>query len=56
MYMNRGPFALQYAEDPSTTHLDWFYYDNNTVGTTKFTLKIDYMESSGTYNMGFAKL
>jgi len=30
--------------------------DNNTVGTTKFTLKIDYMESSGTYNMGFANL
>lgn len=56
MYMNRGPFALQYAEDPSSTHLDWFYYDNDTVGTTKFTLKIDYMESSGTYNMGFANL
>ena len=36
--------------------MDWFYYDNNTVGTTKFTLKIDYMESSGTYNMGFANL
>ena len=30
--------------------------DNDTVGTTKFTLKIDYMESSGTYNMGFANL
>ena len=30
--------------------------DNDTVGTTKFTLKIDYMESSGTYNMGFANM
>lgn len=56
MYMNRGPFAQQYVEDKASTHLDWFYMDNDTVGTTKFTLKIDYMESSGTYNMGFANL
>lgn len=56
MYMNRGPFAQQYVEDKPSTHLDWFYMDNDTVGTTKFTLKIDYMESSGTYNMGFANL
>ena len=56
MYMNRGPFAQTYVENPDATHMDWFYYDNDTVGTTKFTLKIDYMESSGTYNMGFANL
>ena len=56
MYMNRGPFAQAYVEDPASTHLDWFYMDNDTVGTTKFTLKIDYMESSGTYNMGFANM
>ena len=37
-------------------HLDYFYYDNDTVGTNKWTMKIDYMESSGTYNMGFANL
>ena len=58
MYMNRGPFAQKYA-DPETledTHLKFFYYDNDNVGTTKFTFKIDYMESSGTYNMGFANL
>jgi hypothetical protein len=30
--------------------------DNDKVGTTKFTMKIDYMESSGTYNTGFANL
>jgi hypothetical protein len=30
--------------------------DNYTTGTTKFTMKIDYMESSGTYNMGFANM
>ena len=35
---------------------DFFYMDNYTVGTTKFTMKIDYMESSGTYNTGFANL
>lgn len=34
----------------------WFYMDNYTVGTTKFTMKVDYMESSGTYNTGFANL
>ena len=56
MYMNRGPFAQTYVDNKDDTHLDWFYYDNDTVGTTKFTLKIDYMESSGTYNMGFANL
>ena len=58
MYMNRGPFAEQYLdpEQLENTHLKFFYYDNNTVGTTKFTMKIDYMESSGTYNMGFANL
>ena len=58
MYMNRGPFAQKYLdpEQLEDTHLKFFYYDNNTVGTTKFTLKIDYMESSGTYNMGFANL
>ena len=33
-----------------------FHMDNETVGTNKFTWKIDYMESSGTYNTGFANL
>ena len=58
MYMNRGPFVQTYAnpETKEQTHLDFFYMDNDTVGTTKFTLKIDFMESSGTYNMGFANL
>ena len=35
---------------------DWFYMDNYDVGTNKFTMKIDYMESSGSYNGGFANL
>lgn len=54
MFMNKGPFQEAYEKNPTDTQLDWFYYDNKTVGTTKFTLKIDYMESSGTYNMGLA--
>ena len=33
-----------------------FHMDNEDVGTNKFTWKIDYMESSGTYNTGFANL
>ena len=33
-----------------------FHMDNETVGVNKFTWKIDYMESSGSYNTGFANL
>ena len=33
-----------------------FHMDNETCSTDKFTWKIDYMESSGTYNTGFANL
>lgn len=53
---NRGPFAEAYNEDPASTAFETWYYDNDTVGTNKWTLKIDYMESSGTYNMGLANL
>ena len=56
MFMNRGPFAKKFTTDPELCQLDFFYYNNYTVGTTKFTMKIDYMESSGTYNMGLANL
>lgn len=38
------------------TRQDYWYFNNYTCGTTKFTMKIDYMESSGTYNMGFANM
>jgi hypothetical protein len=62
--MNRGPFESIYKEEEannnlntkSKSYLKFFYMDNNTVGTTKFTLKIDFMESSGDYNRGFANL
>ena len=33
-----------------------FHMDNYGIGTNKFTWKIDYMESSGSYNTGFANL
>ena len=33
-----------------------FHMDNYDLGTNKFTWKIDYMESSGSYNTGFANL
>ena len=64
MFMNRGPFESIYKEEEandnlntkSKSYLEFFYMDNNTVGTTKFTLKIDFMESSGDYNRGFANL
>lgn len=65
MLLNRGPFTEAYKKagdqynENITKHpcyLEWFYMDNKTVGTTKFTLKIDFMESSGDYNRGFANL
>lgn len=33
-----------------------FHMDNEEIGTNVFTMKIDYMESSGSYNTGFANL
>lgn len=33
-----------------------WHMDNEALGTNKFTWKIDYMESSGTYNTGYANL
>lgn len=50
MYANKGPFE----KDPM--YLQYFYMDNDKVGTTKFTMKIDYMESSGSYNTGFCNM
>ena len=44
-----NPYELKSAQK-------FFYMDNYVVGTTKFTMKIDFMESSGTYNTGFANL
>ena len=65
IFLNKGPFAEEYLkhgktystkEQKNPCHMDWFFMDNYQVGTTKFTMKIDYMESSGSYNTGFANL
>lgn len=56
MQAHRGPFAAQYEAEGKGKKLKYFYFDNNTVGCNKFTLKVDYMESSGSYNMGLANL
>ena len=56
IFLNRGPWADDYEHNREKTRQKFFYYNNNTVGTTKFTFKVDFMESSGSYNMGFANL
>ena len=53
-YYMKNPAYVEFGKEK--TRQDFWYMDNNTVGTTKFTMKIDYMESSGSYNMGFANL
>lgn len=67
LFMNRGPFAEDFAADQAmveednkklgyeTTRLvDGWYMNNYTNATDRWTLKVDYMESSGSYNAGFA--
>ncbi len=68
IYLNKGPFEEDYAryqeqalagelilgEEPSRQ--DFWYMDNYTNGTHKWTMKVDYMESSGSYNAGFASM
>lgn len=56
IHLHKGPFEVDYINDPESTRQKYWYMDNYTAGTTKFTMKIDYMESSGSYNMGFANL
>ena len=56
IHLHKGPFEAEYLVDPESTRQKYWYMDNYTAGTTKFTMKIDYMESSGSYNMGFANL
>ena len=58
IYLNRGPFADTYLNEDTRedTRQDYWYMDNYICGTNKWTLKIDFMESSGSYNMGFANL
>ena len=69
IFMNRGPFAedfvqdqIEIAENPKlagyekTRLADGWYMNNYTNPTDRWTMKVDYMESSGSYNAGFASL
>lgn len=70
IYMNRGPFEEIYNADKANVIADrkkyfgneecrmndGWYLDNYTNATDRWTFKIDYMESSGSYNAGFANM
>ena len=69
IYMHMGPYAEDYIEDSQKVLEDAKYYgheksrmsdgwymNNYTNGTDRWTMKVDYMESSGSYNAGLASL
>lgn len=69
IYLNRGPFAQVYSNDKQKLKddkkyygkeecrmNDGWYFNNYTNSTDRWTFKVDYMESSGTYNAGFANM
>ena len=56
IFLNKGPFEQDYKTDIESTRQDYWYMNNYTNGTNKWTMKIDFMESSGSYNAGFASL
>ena len=69
IFMNRGPYADIFAADQAKLKADPHYYgkeksrlndgwymNNYTNPTDRWTMKVDYMESSGSYNAGFASL
>ena len=70
IYMHKGPYAEDYAEDQAQLAAnrkeyygyeksrlsDGWYMNNYTNGTDRWTMKVDYMESSGSYNAAFASM
>ena len=70
IFMHKGPFENIFNDDQKRLDADkqkyygWeesrmsdgWYMNNYTNPTDRWTLKIDYMESSGSYNAGFASL
>ena len=69
IFMNKGPFEEIYEADKEKLKTDEHYYgyeesrmsdgwymNNYTNPTDRWTMKVDYMESSGSYNAGFASL
>lgn len=72
IFLNRGPYASVYQadkekvnkDDPNAPYYgneecrmkDGWYLNNYTNSTDRWTFKVDYMESSGSYNAGFANM
>ncbi len=68
IFLNKGPFAEDYKKDQEelangtiklgdeSTRQKYWYMNNYTNGTHKWTMKVDFMESSGSYNAGFASM
>lgn len=70
IYMHKGPFEEVYAQDKENLKADkqshygqeksrladGWYMNNYTNPTDRWTMKVDYMESSGSYNAGFASM
>ena len=71
IFMHKGPFAEMYELDKTdiakdlegkfagkerTRMVDGWYMNNYTNPTDRWTMKVDYMESSGSYNAGFASI
>lgn len=66
--LNKGPFLQDYLTDQAnvaagttkygeeSTRQSGWYMDNYTNKTDRWTMKVDYMESSGSYNAGFASM
>ena len=69
IFMHKGPFEDTFADDQKklkedphyygveeSRMIDGWYMNNYTNPTDRWTMKVDYMESSGSYNAGFASL
>ena len=54
MFFHKGPYADDYKENVENTRQKKWYMNNYTNGITTWTMKVDFMESSGSYNAGFA--
>ena len=71
IFMHKGPFTELFDLDDADASVDYdgkfagkertrmskgWYMNNYTNPTDRWTMKVDYMESSGSYNAGFASL
>jgi hypothetical protein len=67
--MHKGPYANLYAQEKAAVAADkklygheecrlndGWYMNNYTNGTDRWTFKVDYMESSGSYNAAYASM